>query len=175
MKSSKVFAVLFVLALIATACGGGDGDETANPDSGQTSGDDAGGDGGSDEAGSNDGGSEDDGGASSSGNSEPPASLSEDFAAGIAPGWVFDVLGDIGMANTTGAQLYYPDGAFDEVVAYYDDWTSSQTVYYARTEVNGDVVYQSTETPVILITVTPSYEERGETYTYLLIAVGEDS
>lgn len=114
------------------------------------------------------------GDSGSSGNSEPPASLSDDFAVGIAPGWVFDVLGDIGMTNTTGVQLYYPEGAFDEVVAYYDDWTSSQSVDYARTEMDGEVIYQSMETPIVLITVTPAYEERGETYTYLLISAGED-
>ncbi len=171
MKSNKLLAVLFVLVLPATACGGGDSSDTTGPDSGQTSGDGSSGNGGSDDGGT--GGDSD--GSSSSGNSEPPGSLSEDFAVGIAPGWVFDVLGDIGMTNTTGAQLYYPEGAFDDVVAYYDDWTGSQSVEYARTELNGDVVYQSTEVPIVLITVTPSFEERGETYTYLLIAVGDDS
>lgn len=123
--------------------------------------------------GGEDGGQAGNGGSGSSGNSDPPASLSDQFAVDIAPGWVFDLLGDIGLTNTTGAQLYYPAGAFEEVVAYYDDWTSSQPVEYARTEIGAEVVYQSLETPIILITITPDQEEAGETYTHLLIAVGE--
>lgn len=166
----RVLLVFVAVAMSAlTACGSADdGVPGAAAPEQETS------NGGGNESGSTDESGTDNGGSGSSGNSEPPASLSDDFAVGIAPGWVFDVLGDIGMTNTTGAQLYYPEGAFDEVVAYYDDWTSSQSVEYARTEIDGDVIYQSMETPVILITVTPAYEERGETYTYLLIAGGED-
>lgn len=128
----------------------------------------------SDNGSGNQGGT-DNGGSVPSGSNEPPASLSDDFPVAIAPGWVFDLLGDIGLTNTTGAQLYYPDEAFDEVVAYYDDWTSSQSVEYARTESSSEVIYQSMETPIILITVTPHHEERGETFTYLLVAVGGGS
>lgn len=161
-RSLWLFVAVAMFAL--TACGAGDegAQDTTTPDI-ET---DNGGEGGGEAA-------TDNGGSGSSGNSEPPASLSDQFAVGIAPGWVFDVLGDIGLTETTGAQLYYPEAAFDDVVAYYDEWISSQPVEYARTEIDGEVVYQSMETPVTLITVTPSHESAGETYTYLLIAVAD--
>lgn len=162
-----LFAVVAILAF--TACNSSDdmAQSTTTSDSETANG------GGNEGGGEGDGGS--DAGSGSSGNSEPPASLSDDFAVGIAPGWVFDALGDIGMTNTTGVQLFYPNDSFDEVVAYYDDWTGSQSVEYARAEVGDDVVYQSMETPIILITVSPehTYESQGETFTFLLIAVTE--
>lgn len=154
--NSRLSSCLLVLALILAGCGSDDGATTSQ--AGPTS----------DGSGSSDGGQ----GAGSElpESGDLPESLADDFAVAIAPGWEFDILGDIGMTNTTGAQLLYPQDAFDEVVAFYDDWTASQAVDYTRTEIDDDVVYQSTETPIIVITVSANYEERDQVFTYLLIA-----
>lgn len=163
----RLLLVVSVAVLTLTACGGDDGaQDTIALDQGTDGGGETGG-------GAKSGGGTDDGGSGSPGNNDRPASLSDDFAIDIAPGWVFDALGELGLTNTTGAQLYYPEGAFDDVVAYYDDWTGSQPVGYTRTEIDGEVIFQSQETPIVLIAVTPGHEERGVSYTYLLIAVGE--
>lgn len=150
--------VLLVLTLVAAGCGSGDEGAPATQSADQDSND----------AGSGDGA----GSAPSSG--DLPASVSDGFPVDIPGGWEIDIQGEIGMTNTASAQLLYPADAYDSIVAFYDDWTESQSDEYARTEVGDQVIYTGIESGVFSITVTPDEEQRDQTWTLLqVITSGE--
>lgn len=175
MKPSKLLAVLFVLVLIATACGGGDDNgSTANPDSDQTSGNEETSDGGSDEG---DGGEDGGDSAPSASGTAFPEGIDEDFLVPVPAGWEIDIyeeLAEQGVTLSGGVQVLYPNDDFDRIIAFYDEWTEQDTVDHVRSEVADTIVYSRMEAPISQITVQRNYEERDGTWTFLVITVLED-
>lgn len=176
MYLRNALAAALVTASALAGCGSGD-DEPAAPEAGESAddggavdagADDGGGSGG--DSGGDDGGGDDPG----AGGSDRPASVRDDYPIPFPPGWVFDILGDIGMEETSGAQLLYPNDAYDEVVAFYDDWFESQPEEYGRTvQSDGFVIYQILGDTYYQVSIAPDYEERGETYVTLQVSGGE--
>lgn len=171
MKPNKLWACLFVLVLIASACGRGDGGGTTAPDSDQTSGNGNGDDGGSDDGDSGNAGTggEDDSSGAAPDSGDLPASVPDDFPIAIPPGWEVDLNGEIGLTVSAPRLLYSAD-AYDEIVAFYDEWTAAQPEEYSRGEdpQGGGVTYTGgPEGSVRLITVTANHEERDATWTLL--------
>lgn len=164
MKHRAHLTVLLVLALVFSACGSEGDSAPSTDDAGQQS---SGSDGG--EEGDGGGG---DGSVANSSDDLPP-SVAEGFPIAIPPGWEVDVLDEIGLSNSAGAQLLYPAEDFDDIVAYYEAWTAQQDTEYARTEAGNDVVFTGMESPIHWITVTKDHEERGDTFTYVLLVTAE--
>ncbi len=102
-----------------------------------------------------------------------PSSVRDGFPVAIPGGWDKDILADLGLTETTGAQLLYPREDFDRIVAFYDQWTADQSGDYLKTEGPEIVVFTSMESPSITISVSQDIEERGTLYTQLLVAVPE--
>ncbi|MDJ0771199.1 MAG: hypothetical protein QNJ12_20595 [Ilumatobacter sp.] len=152
--------VLAALALVGVAgCGGDDDDAGSDPADAEASGSDAGGDGGDD---STDAGGDSSGGAGDSDDAggAVDSSGSADTGGGDFPipapdGLILDALVDAGIPMDSQRQLYYPNDDFDRLVAFYDDWIS-QNGEWARTEVEGSVIYQSFDDDRIRqISITP--------------------
>ncbi len=102
-----------------------------------------------------------------------PSSVRDGFPVAIPGGWHKDILADLGLTETTGAQLLYPREDFERIVAFYDQWTADQSDAYLKTEGADIVVFNGTEPPSITISVSQDIEERGTLYTQLLVAVPE--
>lgn len=100
-----------------------------------------------------------------------PPSAVDDFPVEIPGGWETDILGELGLTNTTGVQLLYPAGDFANIVAFYDDWTESQTGEILRTEVGDMVVYTGVETDSGLhsIAITRDHQERDQSWVLLQV------
>ena len=104
--------------------------------------------------------------------SERPDSVREDFLIPIAAGWEVDIQGDIGLTNVSGAQLLYPNDAYDDIVAFYDDWFESQPVEFGRSVVGERVFYQLLGDSIYQVNVLPDHEERGQTWVALQVSGG---
>lgn len=163
----RLLAVLLVLGLVVSACSS-DPDGSAEQDSTATTGPDSGSSGDGDNGGS-------DQGSSDPGATARPDSVSDEFDVAIPAGWTRDALGDIGMTDTSGVQLIYELDRYDELVAFYDDWTSQQEDEYVRTESATDVTYVRNSTAIEIISVSNDYEEQGVAYAYVVIATGESN
>ncbi len=170
MKLRVPLAILLVMALTLVGCSSGDDASPTTQATNQSADDDGSSDGGNNEGDTNEGTSD-----SGSTSGDLPPSASENFTVGIPQGWEIDILDEIGLSDASGAQLLYDQNAFDDIVAFYDQWIVGQSAEYARTEIDGDLIYQRLETPAVIITVTRNHEERGEVFTYLLIAGGTDA
>lgn len=172
MSSKQLWAALLALTLIIAACGGDDGGSDAtSPSSDQTSGgsnSDDGGDG--DESTPGGGGfTGDDARADATG-------AGEDFPIPIPGGWEIDglaVLEEQGASFSGGVQLYYAQEDFDELIAFYDEWTAAQPDEYSRNEANGNVVY-SKASPLAQITISKDFENQGGLWTFLVISAASE-
>ncbi len=91
----------------------------------------------------------------------------------IPGGWDKDILADLGLTQTTGAQLLYPREDFDRIVAFYDQWTADQSDDYLKTEGPDIVVFSGTESPIFTISVSRDIEEGDTLYTQLLVVIPE--
>lgn len=148
MKPSLARACLIVLVTVAAGCGGAADDTTSTtPQAGNT---------------------QTSAGGSTGGNGAPP-SVSDDFAVDIPDGWQIDLLGEIGMTNTSGVQLLYPADSFTRVVDFYDDWTESQDKTFTRSE-DGDLVTFLVPGVTYTISITRGHESHGQTWTLLQVA-----
>lgn len=168
---NKLWGCLCVLVLIVTACGGGDGGETTAPASDQTSGDrsnDDGGSGDGDASGGGDGGSR-----AALGSGDLPSSVPDDFPIAIPSGWEVDVNAEIGL-TVSAPRLLYPADAYDDIVAFYDEWTEAQAEEYARTEGPDSITYTGHAGSPRLIAVTRDHEERDQTWTQLVASGSAD-
>jgi hypothetical protein len=147
MKPRIALACLVVLVTVATGCGGSGEDvaSTAPSSDGSQTGD-----------------------AGSAGGSGLPDSAADDIPVDVPDGWEIDLLGEIGMTDTTGVQLLYPADDFDRVVGFYDDWTESQDEEYIRTE-DGDLVVYTATGSVASIAVTRGHEERDQPWTLVQV------
>lgn len=175
VRTSLAAAVVLVVPL--AACGGGD-DEPAAAEAGETAGEESGESGSDGEAVGAEGDGDTGTGAGESGsvgNSDRPDSLREEYPIPIAPGWEVDVLGEIGMSETAGVQLLYPEDAYDDMVAFYDEWFESQPEEYGRSVIGEDVVYQLLGGTYYTVNIAPGYEERGRTWVTLLVAGDNES
>lgn len=174
MKPSKLWTCLFVLVLIASACGGDDDSGgTTNPDSDQTSGDSTSDDGGSDDG---DSGEEDENGegAASASGTDFPEGTDEDFPVPVPAGWeidIFEELAEQGATMSGGVSVLYSNDDFDRIIAFYDQWTGEDTVDYVRSEAGDAIIYSRMESPIYTINVTGNHEERDQTFTSLLITI----
>jgi len=119
-----------------------------------------------------------DGGNASSGDSDAsgvdggtPSGAGDDFPVEIREGWVKDVYADIGLTVEGSVQLMYPNDDFDELVSFYDEWTSGQADEYLRSEATGFAHYNRMESPNYSISISKDMEERGEFFTQLLISI----
>jgi hypothetical protein len=176
MKPNKLLAVLFVFVLIAAACGGGDDNaSTASPDSDQTSGNEETSNGGSDEG----GGGGDEGASSGFTTRDARADAvgaGADFPIPIPGGWQVDqfaLLEEEGASGFSGGvALEYASEDFDQLVAFYDEWTAAQPDEYARGEQENTVVYTKTS-PLTQITISKDLDGPG-TYTFLSISAATE-
>ena len=102
--------------------------------------------------------------------SDRPDSVNEDFPVAFPSGWQVDLLGEIGMSETQGAQLLYANDDYDRLIAFYDDWFASQPEeFVSRSDAgDGSVIYLFLGEPRYQVTVTSGYEERGETWAQLI-------
>lgn len=134
-------ALLLVLALMLAGCGG---DDTG------------GGESGGGESGSADTGSE-----TTDAGSEPVIVVGdpdEDFPIPIPDGLLLDAHADAGISISSQRALFYENGDFDRIVAFYDDWTSDNGEW-SRTEAAGSVAYQRLDTETLWsIVVTPDHD-----------------
>ncbi len=164
--------VLAALAILAVAgCGGDDDDAESEPADVEASDSDGGdaSDGASDanDDGIGSGGASDDGGSADAGGA--------DFPIPAPDGLLLDALVDAGIGIEGQRQLYYPNDDFDRIVDFYDDWTD-QNGEWARTEVEGTVVYQSLDSDGIRqISVTPDEDPGAQAEgpaTFVLLIAG---
>ena len=166
-RTRRVQTALALMALLAsTGCGGDadDGGAAATTTPAATVNDGT-------VAATEPGGGDDADGATSTDGSGDGA----DFSIPAPDGLVLDALVDAGLDIPGQRQLYYPDEDFDRVVAFYDDWTG-QEGEWARTEVEGVVVYQQVDGEAIrIITITPDEDAGAQApgpLTFVLL-VGE--
>jgi hypothetical protein len=81
-----------------------------------------------------------------------------DFPIPAPDGVVLDALADAGIPMDSQRQLYYANGDFDRVVAFYDDWTSQNGVW-SRGEAEGTVVFRDISGEALQsISVTPDQD-----------------
>ncbi|KAA3640242.1 MAG: hypothetical protein DWP92_03345 [Armatimonadetes bacterium] len=154
MTRRTILALLLVLALVVAGCGGS-GEDTPT-----TQGDEQ---------------------PAPNGNSAPPAASNEgpvgtdaNFPVPVPAGWEIDIYGELAEFGATvgpGVQVLYPADEFDGIVAFYDDWTTSQSTEYARTEAGDQILYVGMEEPIYWITVTANEEQRDRTWTLLQIVL----
>lgn len=169
MSQRRVLIPLIVMLLIAAGCGSGDDGSATTPQSpNQATG--SGGGGG-------DGNGSGDASPPAAGNDQP-VGAGEDFPVAIPEGWEVDLLGALEAEGASGfsggVQLLYPADQFDELVTFYDRWTEEQPDEYAKSEVaDTDVVYLRLEAPTYTISLTRNFEDQGNQYTFLLVAVPE--
>lgn len=173
MKSRRFWVLLFAVVLAAAACGGDNGSDPPTSSSDQSPDDNS-----VDNGGTDDGGDED--GSSNAGNTSSPSGtafpegIDEDFPVSVPAGWEIDIyeeLAEQGVTVSAGVQVLYANDEFGRIVAFYDDWTGTDTADYVRSEAGDMIIYSRTESPVYTITVTKNHEERDSLFTYLLITV----
>ncbi len=154
---TKTWSTLLLAALliVAAACSSG-GDTTATTESSQQP------------AQSGQGG---DAAPAAAPGADIPSSVRDDFPVAIPGGWDKDILADLGLTETTGAQLLYPREDFDRIVAFYDQWTADPADDYLKTEGPDIVVFSGTESPITSITVGRDVESGGTLYTQLLVVI----
>lgn len=159
-------AVTMALVVPLAGCGSGD-DEPAGSESGEPAAEQDAGETATD---ADDAGTTGERGDPGSGSGRPD-SVREDFRIPFPTGWEKDLLGEIGMTETSGAQLLYPLDAYDDVVAFYDEWFESQPEEHIRSvQSDGFIVYQQLGETLYQVTVAPDYEERGETWVALQVS-----
>lgn len=143
-------ALLIIMAMIVAGCGSDDG---AAPDpTEQSSG-----------GGTGDGGDAD---SSDSAAGDLPKSVPEGFPVAIPAGWEIDVNEEMGL-TVSAARLLYSSDEYDNLVAFYDEWTGSDSSEYSRTEASDSIIYTRLESPTYLISITRDHEERDQTWTLL--------
>ena len=98
--------------------------------------------------------------------------MREDFLIPLMAGWEVDIQGEIGLTETSGAQLLYPNDAYDDLVAFYDDWFESQPDEFVRSEAGRRVFYQLVNESIYQVNVVPDHEERGQTWVALQASGG---
>lgn len=168
-------AAAVIAATPFAACSSGDDEpateDAAEPATGDDSGDGSGDSGGDD--GDDGGGSETGDQGSAGSGSGRPESVRDDYPVPFPAGWEIDIQGEIGMVEASGAQLLYPDGAYDDIVAFYDDWYDAQPGESARTVSGDQVFYQLLDGgDLYQVSVTPDHEERDETWVLLQVFGG---
>jgi len=157
MTKTRGTFLLAALGIVAAACSPGGGATPSTPTSQQPAQSDQGGD----------------TAPAAVPGADIPSSVRDGFPVVIPGGWDKDILADLGLTETTGAQLLYPRGDFDRIVAFYDEWTADQSGDYLKTEGPDIVVFTSMEPPNVTISVGRDAEEGGILYTQLLVAVPE--
>lgn len=162
--SRTLSTLFFVVVLVVTACGGDDSADPPAPNPDQTSVVSSTANGGRDEGADNDAG--DDGSETPPASGDLPASVPDDFPIAIPPGWEVDLNGEIGL-TVSSPRLLYPADQYNDIVAFYEEWTDAQPEDFARTEAPQGVTFTRMETPPYIITITPEYEERDATWTLL--------
>ena len=177
LRYAVVAAVLASAPL--AACSSGDDEPAADADVDAPATED---DGGAGDDGDSDGGAGavddgDDGGADDQGSaarpgSDRPDSVRDDYPVPFPSGWEFDIQGDIGLTDMSSAQLLYPNDAYDDIVAFYDDWVESQPDEFARSVVGEQVIYQLLGELYYQIAILPEHEERDGTWTLLQVTGG---
>mgnify|MGYP003116649691 CR=1 FL=1 len=162
-------AVVVALALAPlAACSSGDDEPAADADVDAPATEDGGG------AGDDDGGAgaADDQGSAARPGSDRPDSVRDDYPVPFPSGWELDIQGDIGMTDASSAQLLYPNDAYDDIVAFYDDWVEAQPDEFARSVVGEQVIYQLLGELYYQISILPDHEERDGTWTLLQVTGG---
>ncbi len=158
---NAVVGLLAALTLLLGACGGDD--DTASGDRNPAA--DDGGDSEPSDAGSGGEPGDSDGGSSD-------ADADDDFPIPRPDGLVLDALADSGIDSPGQRQLYYEDGDFDRVVAFYDDWTTEDGGW-TRSESAGSVVFSGSDTErVRTISIKPGHDPGAQAdgpVTYVLL------
>ena len=167
MKSRRFRALLFAAVLVVAACGGDDSADPPASDTDQSSEDNSTDNGDADDGADNDG---DGAPGTPPASGDLPDSVPDDFPIAIPSGWEVDLNGEIGL-TVSSPRLLYPVDAYNDIVAFYEEWTDAQPEDYARTEALQGVIFSRIESPPYLITITPDHEERDATWT-LLVASG---
>jgi hypothetical protein len=153
-RSLRLLAITFVV--LAVACGG---DDDAAPTSAAV-------------PGGNTAAAGDESATASTAGDDQPVGVDEDYPVAVPGGWTIDILGRAGLDVSSQVQVLYPLDEFDEVVAFYDQWTDDQPGDYVRSETATGVIFRLVE-PFRQIAVTNDYKEQGEQYTALQIVAPE--
>jgi hypothetical protein len=167
MKSRRFWVLLFAVVLVVAACGGDDSADPPAPDPDLSS-EDSSTDRDTDDGADNDDGDGAPGTPPASG--DLPDSVPDDFPIAIPSGWEVDFNSEIGL-TVSSPRLLYPADAYNDIVAFYEEWTDAQPEEYARAEGPQGVIFTRMESPPYIITITPDHEERDATWT-LLVASG---
>lgn len=168
MKSRRFWVLLFAVVLVVAACGGDDSADPPAPDPDLSSEDSSTDTGDTDDGADNDDGDGAPGTPPASG--DLPDSVPDDFPIAIPSGWEVDFNSEIGL-TVSSPRLLYPADAYNDIVAFYEEWTDAQPEEYARAEGPQGVIFTRMESPPYIITITPDHEERDATWT-LLVASG---
>lgn len=161
MKPRVFLFLLLALGMALAGCSSGDDASPTTAGSQQQPGDGNGG-------GGQDG---DDGGTSGPSESgDLPDSVPDDFEIPFPSGWEIDVHDEIGLVSS-GTQLLYAEDRYDEIVAFYDDWTESRSEEYAKTVAGDTVAFTRMDGTIWLITVSKD-EQRDQKWTLLQVTGG---
>ena len=166
MTTTRLLAVLVALALVASACGGDDGADTSDSDQAT-------------ENTSSDNGS----GASSPGGGfttedarAAAVGAGAEFPIPIPGGWLLDQFAELeeqGATLSGGVALEYANDDFDELVAFYDEWTAAQPDEYVRGEEDDTVVYTKSS-PLTQIFISTNFEGFDGPITLLNISAASE-
>lgn len=169
MRRRHALAATACTAVALVACGSGDDDPASSDAAAPVITADGNGNGGAD--------GEPDATASQGSGAAPrsdrPDSVRDGFPVPFPGGWEIDIQGEIGMTNTSGAQLLYRSDAFEAIVAFYDEWFESQPDEFARSVTGEQVLFQSLGETVYVVTITGGHEERERAWTLLQVFGGE--
>lgn len=150
--------LLAVMIALVGACGDDDDPASGDPPSGETT--------------SGDAASPDAGDAGETNGAGNEADDADDFPIPRPDGLVLDALADSGIQSPGQRQLYYEAAAFDGVVAFYDEWTTSDGGWM-RSESGGIVVYSAVDADRIrTISITPDHDPGAQAdgpVTYVLL------
>ena len=155
IRSFRLLAALVALLMVLAACGGNGGAD--EPDGSGSGGDTA----GSSSGGGSDGDSD-----------EGTVELSGDFPVPLADGLdrvIIEIVGSDGQSTIR--QLAYPRDDFDRIVAFYDDWASSQADEWFRSESEGVVSwFLNSDGKAASVVINRDFEESGDIITFVMMS-----
>ena len=169
-------AAMAALVLLAAACSSGD-DDDGGGDAFGLGGDEADSDADDSGSGSGDSGGDDSGG-SDGGDSGGGLGASETEGGIPFPAGGRDLLAEAGIEIGGQRQLAYPRDAYDEIVAFYEDWVESHPGQVVSSEIDDQRLWQLLPEEgggmVGAITVVKDSEESvgGDLVTFVLLVDG---
>ncbi len=162
MRRTRQFTLAVVMVVALGSCGSADDGESVSSPAPETA-DSRGADSTDSEA---DGNPSDADASAMPSEGELPSSVPADFPIAIPAGWEIDFNAEIGL-TVSSTRLFYAADRYDEIVAFYDEWTAEQPDEYQRVETATGATFTRVASPPYLITIGRDHAERGQTWTLL--------